>query len=129
MPPSGSSDGKGAASKTSSGSGSSGAESPTAAKERLVREYYSVAPGGTDEAWAMLGPHERAQGRDAYDGFWGTVESVDVSNVQARPGSNEVAVTLTYRTTDGRVSTERKREGLIRDSEGGYLLDSDVPAD
>jgi eukaryotic-like serine/threonine-protein kinase len=126
--PSGSGDEKDPASKASSGSGSSGAESPTAAKERLVREYYSVAPGGTDEAWAMLGPDLKAQGREDYDGFWRTVESVDVSNVRARPGSNEVAVALTYHTTDGRVSTERKREGLIRDSDGGYLINSDVPA-
>jgi hypothetical protein len=98
------------------------------AKEAFVRDYYATAPGGTDAAWAMLGPGEQDQGRGAYDGFWRTIRSVDVLSARARPGSDSVDVTLTYHTTDGRLSTERKREGLIRSSGGGYLLNSDVAA-
>ena len=38
-------------------------------------------------------------------------------------------VTLVYRTTDGRTSTERKREGLSTTDDGGFQIESDVPAE
>jgi hypothetical protein len=98
------------------------------AKEEFVRDYFAKAPGGSDEAWEMLGPSLQEQGRESYDGFWRSIESVEVTSAEAREGSDTVEVTLTYRGTDGRVSTERKREGLIRSDDGGYLLDTDVPA-
>jgi hypothetical protein len=76
----------------------------------------------------MLGPGEKGQGRGAYNGFWRTIRSVDVRSAAARPGSSSVDVTLVYHTTSGGTSTERKREGLIPDGNGGYLIQSDVPA-
>jgi serine/threonine protein kinase len=97
------------------------------AKEQFVRDYFAEAPGGTDAAWEMLGPGLRQQGRESYDSFWRTIESVDVQSAEAGPGDT-VEVTLVYRTTDGRTSTERKVETLTGDGEGGYLLESDVPA-
>ncbi len=103
-------------------------ESEAQAKEAFVRDYYAQAPGGTDEAWEMLGPSLQEQGRGSYDAFWRTIESVDVSSAEASEDSDVVEVTLTYRSTDGKVSTERKREGLVTGSDGGYLLDTDVAA-
>ncbi len=106
-------------------------ESPASeadAKEAFVRDYYAKAPGGTDEAWEMLGPGLQEQGRASYDAFWRTIESVEVGSAEASEDSDVVQVTLTYRTTDGKVSTERKREGLVESSDGGYLLDTDSPA-
>jgi serine/threonine protein kinase len=97
------------------------------AKEAFVRDYYEKAPGGSDEAWAMLGPGLQEQGRGAYDGFWRTIESVEVLSARAEKGSNEVAVTLRYRSTDSRVSTENKVETLVDDGDG-FLLESDEPA-
>ncbi len=38
-------------------------------------------------------------------------------------------MTLVYRGTDGQISTERKQEGLVSDGDGGYLLDTDTPAE
>ena len=105
-----------------------GQEGEPAAMETFVRDYYAAAPGGSDEAWAMLGPGEKEQGRGAYDGFWRTISSVDVTSAQARPGSKTVDVTLVYRTTGGGTSTERKVEELVSDGDGGYLLQSDTPA-
>jgi hypothetical protein len=98
------------------------------AMEAFVRDYYAAAPGGSDEAWAMLGPGEQEQGRGAYDGFWRTISSVEVTSATARPATGSVEVTLVYRTTGGRTSTERKREVLVPDGDGGFLLQSDVPA-
>ena len=110
---------------TDSGTGSEPA-SEAEAKEQFVRDYYAAAPGGTDEAWAMLGPDLKSQGRGAYDGFWRGIESVDVQSAEAN--GNTVDVTLVYRSTDGTTSTERKREGLVPDGDGGWLLNTDEPA-
>jgi len=98
------------------------------AKEKFVRDYYSRAPGGTDEAWAMLGPSLQGQGRASYDSFWRRIASVQVESATASEGSDTVEVILMYRKTDGRTSTERKREGLVKGSDGDYLLDTDTPA-
>jgi serine/threonine protein kinase len=100
--------------------------SPAKEKENFVRDYFAKAPGGTDEAWAMLGPSLKEQGRASYNGFWRGIESVDVESAQAH--GNNVDVTLVYHPTDGKVSTEHKQEGLVPDGNGGYLLDTDTPA-
>ncbi len=122
--------GSGGTSSTSQKKDSSGGRSGSSSaadKEAFVRAYYAAAPGGTDKAWEMLGPGEQKQGRASYDRFWSGITSVEVKSAQASEDSNTVEVTLAYRTKDGRVSTERKREGLIT-ADGGYLLESDVPA-
>lgn len=98
------------------------------AKEQVVRDYYAAAPGGSDEAWALLGPSLKAQGRAAYDRFWRGIESVDVQQVEATEGSDQVRVRLVYTRTDGSTSTENKVEGLVGDGDGGYLIDTDRPA-
>ena len=124
--------GKGASSPSadpSSGEGSQqAASSSESSKEDFVRSYYAVAPGGTDEAWAMLGPSLRKQGRGAYDAFWRSIDSVQVRSASASSGSDTVDVTLTYRSTNGQRSTEHKRDTLVRTDDGRYLLDTDVPA-
>jgi cytoskeletal protein RodZ len=102
--------------------------SAAAEKEEFVRSYFEKAPGGTDEAWAMLGPSLKEQGRASYNGFWRGIESVEVQSAKASKNGNTVDVTLVYRSTNGQVSTERKREGLVPDGNGGYLLDTDVHA-
>ncbi len=119
------------AGKASSSSNSDDESSDTTAassaeeKEEFVRSYFEKAPGGTDEAWAMLGPSLKEQGRASYDGFWRDIESVEVQSAEAN--GNTVDVTLVYNRTNGETSTERKQEGLVSDGDGGYLLDTDEP--
>jgi hypothetical protein len=106
---------------TSSGSGSGGSQ------EAFLRDYYAAAPGGTDAGWSRLGPGEKAQGRASYDGFWRTIDSVDVADV--RPvDKDSVEVTLTYHKRDGGTSRERQRVDLVRSPDGGYLINNDEPA-
>lgn len=114
--------------QSSASSPSSASGTGLAAQKAFLRDYFSKAPGGTDEAWAMLGPREQAKagGRDSFNGFWRTIDSVGVSNVVSRGGSS-VEATLTYRKTDGGTSTERHRLDLIR-SDGHYLIDNDQQA-
>ena len=101
------------------------AASPAEEKEEFVRSYFEKAPGGSDEAWAMLGPSLKEQGRASYNGFWRDIESVEVQSAEAN--GNTVDVTLVYTRTNGETSTERKQEGLVSDGDGGYLLDTDEP--
>jgi eukaryotic-like serine/threonine-protein kinase len=123
-------DGQDSANKNSANQSSGGqsGSSSAAEKEQLVRDYYAAAPGGTDKAWAMLGPGMQEQGRERYDAFWRTIESVDVQSADVAQGSDSVQVTLIYHTSDGRTSTEHKVEGLVESDDGGYLIDSDEPA-
>ena len=109
------------ASPSSSGTSGGG---PVAA---FLRGYFSAAPGGTDAAWAQLGPGEQAQGRAAYDRFWQGISSVEVTDVEPGAGGDFVDATVTYRTTDRRVSVERKRFSLVRSPSGGYLIDGEQP--
>ena len=85
-------------------------------------------PRRKDAAWSQLGPGEQAQGRASYDRFWRSIESVEVSDVErvGGPGTDTqtVEATLTYRTTAGRVSTERHRLQLVRSDDGGYRIDA-----
>ena len=59
-----------------------------------MRSYFAKAPGGTDEAWAMLGPSLKEQGRGSYDSFWRGIESVEVESANASENGNTVDVTL-----------------------------------
>ena len=107
---------------------STGKSTSAEAQEAFVRDYYAKAPGGSDEAWAMLAPAMQSIGRDRYDGFWRTIESVEVRDVNVPSDGNDVEVTLVYRTTKGTTSTERKRETLSKTDDGDYQIESDVPA-
>lgn len=91
--------------------------------ESAVMHYYGLVPDDLDEAWAMLGPRLRAQGRDAYDAFWQRVSNLRI--VQApRAADSEVLVTIEYRV-DGKGSyREEHRLGMISRA-GKRLIDSD----
>jgi eukaryotic-like serine/threonine-protein kinase len=95
-----------------------------AAKKVFLRDYFSKAPGGTDEGWALLTPrYQREIGRGSYDGFWRTIRSVDVGRV-SDAGGDTVDATLTYTREDGSTSTEQHRLPLVR-AGNGYLIDGD----
>jgi hypothetical protein len=94
------------------------------AEKAFLRDYFSKAPGGTDEGWALLTPHYQQQvGRASYDGFWRTIRSVDVGEVRDA-GDGAVDAALTYTRTDGSTTTEQHHLTLVR-SNGGYLIDGD----
>jgi serine/threonine protein kinase len=115
-------------SKSATDSSSSSSSTGSGSQEEFIRDYYAKAPGGSDEAWKMLAPAMQTMGRDRYFGFWRTIRSVDVREVQPSSDGKTVDVTLVYRTTDGKTSTERKREVLGQADDGGYLIESDVSA-
>ena len=90
----------------------------------FVADYYSVVPEDTDTGWSLLSPEFQAEiGRDSYDGFWGTIDSVTVDATE-RAGRNQVLVTLTF-ASDGSTQQEVHRIFLERGGDG-FLVADDV---
>ncbi len=103
---------------------SSSSTAPAEGAEAFIQRYFQTVPEDTDTGWSMLGPEGRSVGRDSYEGWWSSVEDVEVSDIEPA-GSGETAdVTLTYTMKDGRVETERQRLDLLR-SQDGWLINGD----
>ncbi len=110
--------------QSTSSSPSSSSGTGLAAQKAFLRDYFRKAPGGTDAGWALLTPgFQDRVGRTSYNGFWRTIESVQVGNV-VPTGNDTVDATLTYRRRNGSTVTEPHRLVLVR-SDGGYLIDRD----
>ena len=83
---------------------------------RAVRDYYGLLPSDTDAGWALLTDRYRsttATSRDYYERFWGSIRSVQVSQVSSEAPSSVVA-TLRYAYDDGRTFVERTSYTLVR---------------
>jgi eukaryotic-like serine/threonine-protein kinase len=112
---------------SSSAESSPSSSTAPSSKAAFLRSYFSAAPGGSDQAWAMLTPRFQSEvGRSSYNGFWRSIESVDVSGVTPAGGDSVVA-TLLYTNTEGGTSRERHRLDLQRSGDS-YLIDDDNPA-
>ncbi|MGZ5415974.1 MAG: serine/threonine-protein kinase [Nocardioides sp.] len=99
-----------------------------AAQVAFLKDYFGTVPDDLDTGWSMLGPRMRSVGRDSYESWWGTVETVSVSRITPNPGGGSADVTLRYVMKDGRVSVERQRIDLVRSGDGDYLINGDAPA-
>ena len=84
--------------------------------EDAITGYYALVPGDTDAAWSRLTTsYQRTTsgGRQSYERFWGEVDRVSVSKVEAT-GPAQVEATVTYRRGDD-VAVERTAFRLVRD--------------
>jgi serine/threonine protein kinase len=91
-----------------------------------VRTYFSAAPGDPDAGWELVGPEVQEVGRDSYDGFWGSLDSVRASGLEPGPTDDTVEVTLLYRFDDGRTVRERQRLTLLRADSGELLINGNT---
>ena len=104
---------------------SSSPPAPDEDAEAFVQRYYDTVPEDTETGWSMLGPDARASvGRDSYEGWWDTVEDVQVDEIQTAGSGDSAEVALTYTMKDGRVESERRRLDLLS-SENGWLINGD----
>jgi eukaryotic-like serine/threonine-protein kinase len=101
-------------------------DDPDDAMEDAVEEYFSVMPDDTDAGWERLAPSMQSQGRDAYESWWGSVESVELHDADARDGSQQVDIELTYNFTDGRATRETQRLTLERSGDRYLIADDEV---
>ncbi len=94
--------------------------------EEFVKDYYSEVTDKRDLAWAQLSPamQTAAGGRRVYDGWWRSIEKVDVKRVVAVASAHTVTVNLTYTKPNGSKESETRRFTVV--SQGGsYLINSD----
>jgi serine/threonine protein kinase len=81
----------------------------------MIAHYYQLVPGDLDQAWNYMTAdyqQNHAGGPSGYRQFWGTVQSVSVSNIDAQPPSTVVA-TIDYTYKNGQRVQERTSFGLV----------------
>ncbi|MBA2282630.1 MAG: hypothetical protein H0W25_15580, partial [Acidimicrobiia bacterium] len=89
-----------------------------------VRSYYALLDGGRiDEGFARLSPaYQERTGQGSYRGFWNTIDSVEVLEVQG--GDRTATATLRYTSNNGSTSTENVTLRFVEDPDtGGLLID------
>ncbi|MFE1592536.1 serine/threonine-protein kinase [Nocardia sp. NPDC058705] len=76
---------------------------------QFIAGYYGMLPGNIGGAWAQLAPGYQAQtgGFTQYSSFWSSVRSVTVGSITPS-GADRAVVTLTYRLTNGTVTSENR---------------------
>jgi serine/threonine protein kinase len=92
----------------------------------FVKAYYSDVTQDTNRTWNQLAPKMRdaAGGRNGYDGFWKTIDKVEVNQTQADASAKKAVANLTFRRDDGTTSTETHRFTFISDGPND-LIESD----
>ena len=96
--------------------------SVTATPESATRSYYALLDGGRiDEGWSWLSPaYQQQTGRSSYEGFWRTIDRVEV--LTARAEGRTAWATLRYTRTNGTASTENVRLDFVPDATGRLLI-------
>jgi hypothetical protein len=120
---------------TSTSSSSTTSEATTSAEPKngkadqelakFVREYFKEVTKDRDTTWELLTPEyqDRMGGRSSYDGFWSTIDSVKVSDLEANAADGVVTATLTYDRKQGGSSTERHELTVVEDGDGFLIAD------
>ncbi|MEB3368852.1 serine/threonine-protein kinase [Saccharopolyspora mangrovi] len=95
-------------------------------KEELVstvKKYYGLVPKQLDAAWKLLGPSLQSQGKERYEAFWKQIDDVKIIGEPVQSGAN-VVVTLQL-TKDGKKSTEMHVLGMVANTDGQALINTD----
>lgn len=91
--------------------------------QQVVTQFYSLLPGDTAGAWALLGPAMQAQGQAGFEQFWAGVKDLQI-RAAPRVVGNTVVVDIEYvQASRGRVRETHQHEILLRD--GVALINSD----
>ncbi len=99
-----------------------------AAMVAAVRDYYGIVPGNPAAGWARLGPNQQRSsgGYTAYQGFWSTISSVQVTSATA-VDDNTVRASLVFFPQGRSPVRETHNLGMTQGSNGAWLIDSDQP--
>ncbi|MBW0124717.1 serine/threonine-protein kinase, partial [Pseudonocardia oceani] len=90
----------------------------------FVQGYYSLLPGDTDSAWALLSPQAQSAsgGRSGYDNFYAGMESVTLQDARSA-GDGVVDATVVFDPRDGGSSSEGYRF-VVAEEGGGAVIQS-----
>jgi eukaryotic-like serine/threonine-protein kinase len=91
--------------------------------ERAVRDYYSLLPDGTDEAYDLLTGRAKRKsgGQQQYEAFWNTIDAVSVEDISAQ--GRQVEAVLLYDKKDGNTVQETTTFEVVQ--KNGKLLIAD----
>ena len=94
--------------------------------ESFVASYYADVTRERDRTWHELTPRmqKAAGGRHGYDGFWKTIDNVEVNHARADAAANQAVVNLTFTRREGTRLTETHQLTFIT-GDRGYLIESD----
>ncbi len=109
------------ASSTSTPPRDSGGAVTDADLATAVTQYFQLVPDNLDAGWARLTRHfqqTRAGGRSTYDTYWGSIDRVDVADVQG-DAPRRASARLTYHYSNGQVVTQQTTFTFVR--QGGEL--------
>jgi hypothetical protein len=92
----------------------------------FVRDYYATAPTDSRTTYGELTPRFQRQsgGYDSYRGFWDTIASARVSNVQADAAGMTVSFDVSYRMRDGSRRHGSSTLDLVQ-RDHSYLIDGE----
>lgn len=93
----------------------------------FISGYYGMLPGNVSGAWSQLAPGYQAQtgGFGQYSSFWSTVRSVGVGAITPS-GADRAVVSLTYRLTNGTVTSENRWIQVAGSGAGLQIVGSGV---
>jgi hypothetical protein len=99
------------------------APAPAADPVSFVKRYYSLLPGNTDAAFAMLGPRARAEagGAAGFKAFYARMQSVTVQNPRLVAGG-AVTATVRFVQKNGATSNEPYRFDTATDGTGKLIM-------
>ncbi|GAA3048281.1 hypothetical protein GCM10010464_10680 [Pseudonocardia yunnanensis] len=91
----------------------------------FVQNYYSLLPGNTDAAFALLSPAAQSAsgGRSGYDGFYGRMQSVSVQDPR-QTGDNTVQATIVFVEKNGTTTHEPYRFVVGTNDDGTTIIQS-----
>jgi hypothetical protein len=93
-----------------------------------IVDYYQLMPGNLDQGWNRMTDVYRqnhAGGRGGYQSFWGQIQRVALSDVEAQPPSTVVA-TIDYTYKNGSLVEERTSFGLVFQNGAWKIASSSV---
>lgn len=110
----------------SSGSPAVDSRPSTASMQKFVEDYLATAPNDPRTSFAQLTAsyQEQSGGFEGYEGFWGTVASVEPRSIRARPKDMTVSFVADYQLKDGKRRTDGVTLHLTYNGKE-YLIDGD----
>jgi hypothetical protein len=114
---------KHSAGASSDGSTAAAPGRPTAQQlAGAITHYFQIVPGDLNAGWALLTPHfqvTKARSWSGYQGFWNTVDHVDVTSVAGQPPRTATAHLVHYYKNGQVVSqtttfTLLRRDGVLK---------------
>ena len=104
-----------------------GGSGDAAAMADFVRDYVATAVRDPEAGWELLTPRfqQEVGSFGSYQGFWSTIESATLRNVEANTETMEVGYVITWDPKGRDPEDENVVLTLVKDDAGGYLIDAE----